>query len=99
MNEGIIHHLRMFPSANHSRSMVQTQCIQPYSGQLAAISGWIAQGSDCHYLLKPCQLTCQQCYQVGTNFTFVLFLQLKKEGRNLCIFNAVFNGCVRKIMT
>ena len=32
---------------------------------------------------KQGQLTCQQCYQVGTNFTFVLFLQLKMEGTSL----------------
>ena len=25
-------------------------------------------------ILKQCQLTCQQCYQVGTNFTFLLYL-------------------------
>ena len=41
-------------------------------------------------ILKQGQLTCQQCYQVGTNFTFVLFLQLKREETSLSMLYAVF---------
>ena len=44
---------------------------------------------------KQGQLTCQQCYQVGTNFTFVLFLQFKREGTSLSmhvLLSAAFYG-------
>ena len=49
-------------------------------------------------ILKQCQLTCQQCYQVSTNFTFVLFLQLTKEGTSLSMLLCSLFGCARQIM-
>ena len=36
------------------------------------------------------KLTCQQCYQVSTNFMFVLFLQFKKEGTSLSMLLCSF---------
>ena len=62
--------------------------IIPYSSIISSYS-CILRGSV-KAILKQCQLTCRQCYRVGTSFMFALFLQLEKEGISLSMLLCSF---------
>ena len=62
----------LFPIHRPHLVTISSKCsIIPYSSIILRL---FLHTDKCH--LEQCQLTCHQCYKVGTNFTFVLYLQL-----------------------